>query len=98
MFDVHDKQTGVGPYPSMTLSNACNPSNGCGVAEPESHDGIEAGSEKMSDDVTVVNAVRDVAGPHESPKLQVKVQPSIGVSVKKSLNGIGNPEPPSIYG
>ena len=35
LLDVHDKQTGDGPYPSTTLFNA-DMSNGCDVPDDES--------------------------------------------------------------
>ena len=52
-FDVQYKQTACGPYPSITLSNAENPSNGWAVPDPESHVSV-AGSVKMAVGVTVV--------------------------------------------
>ena len=44
-FDVHDKQTGDGPYPSTTLFNA-DMSNGCDFPDDESQVSV-VGSVKM---------------------------------------------------
>ena len=66
LFEVQDKQTETGPYPSTTLSKAKNASNGWAVPKLESHVSV-AGSVKMAVGVTVVWWVSATAGPHVSP-------------------------------
>ena len=53
LFDVQYKHTELGPYPSITLFKAENPSNGWAVADAESQVSV-AGSVKIAVGVTVV--------------------------------------------